>query len=255
MHYNRNSFAINPAADTLEPQPAYSQYLNVMGQQFDPVLSASDRAGMAAIYGAGPLLTGTVTNTMDSGPGSLRAALYFAFDHPGTTVGFNIATNDPGFSNLVFTIQPTDRLPSLVNATILDGGTETNRNPNGPAIQLNGALAPLPSVFPNGLRLGGTNCSVRGLIVNGFAASGILIDSANAMGNTVSGCYLGVDPTGTAAMPDGLSPITIDNGASGNTIGGTNNAARNVISGSAFQGWSSAIRAPAETSSRGTTSD
>ena len=57
MEYSRNSLSVDAASDTIEPLPAYAQYLNLMGQQFDPVLSASDRAGMASIYGAGPALT------------------------------------------------------------------------------------------------------------------------------------------------------------------------------------------------------
>ncbi len=237
MHYNRNSFAVNSSYDTLEPKPAYSQYLNIMGQQFDPVLSAADRAGMAAIYGAGPALSAVVTNTQDSGAGSLRAALYYAFDHPGTTVSFNIPTTDAGFSNHVFNIQPTDRFPSLVHATVLDGSTEpTNSNPNGPSILLNGALAPPPSVFPDGLRLGGSNCAVRSLIINGFAGSGVIIDGAGAMKNAVTGCYLGLDTTGTSAVTNGYAPLTIDNGASSNTIGGLTASARNIISGSYYQG-------------------
>jgi hypothetical protein len=36
---------------------------------------------MATVYGnASPLPSAVVTNTKDSGPGSLRAALYYAFD-------------------------------------------------------------------------------------------------------------------------------------------------------------------------------
>jgi hypothetical protein len=236
MHYNRNSFAINPAYDTLEPLPAYAQYLALMGQQFDPVLSARDRAGMAAIYGAGPTIGPVVTNTLDSGPGSLRTALYYAFDHPGTTITFNLPTNDPGFASHVFTIQPTAGYPSLVNATILDGGTQTNYNPSGPAVQLSGALSPPPSQYVNGLRLGGTNCSVRSLIINGFTESAILIDGPGAISNAVTGCYLGLDPTGNLAVTNGLSPLTIDNGARGNTIGGLVPTARNILSGSIYQG-------------------
>ena len=207
-----------------------------MGQQFDPVLSALDRAGMANIYGAGPVIGPVVTNTLDSGPGSLRTAIYYAFDHPGTTITFNVPTNDPGFASNVFTVQPTDRFPSLVNPTMLDGGTQTNFNPSGPAVQLNGALAPPPSVFPNGLRLGGSNCMVRSLVINGFALSGILIDGPGAVSNTVAGCYLGLDPTGNLPVTNGLPPVSIDNSACWNTIGGVTPDARNVVSGSAYQG-------------------
>jgi hypothetical protein len=238
MHYNRNSFSINPSIDdTLEPLPAYSRYLNIMGQQDDPVLSASDRAGMAAIYGPGPAVTSVVTNTQDSGPGSLRTALYYAFDHPGTTITFNIPASDPGFSNNVFNILPTDFLPSLVNAGTLDGTTEpVHSNAFGPSIQLNGARCYPPSVYPDGLRLRGTNCSVKSIIVNGFPVYGIEIYGSNATGNVVSGCYLGIDPTGTLPVTNVFSPLAIDNGASGNTVGGTTAAARNIISGSPYQG-------------------
>ena len=41
------------------------------------------------------------------GPGSLRAAIYYATDHPGTAVSFNIPTSDPGYSNGVFNIHLT----------------------------------------------------------------------------------------------------------------------------------------------------
>ena len=44
-------------------------------------LSKLDRAGMALVYGnPSPLPSAVVTNTNDSGSGSLRAALYYAFD-------------------------------------------------------------------------------------------------------------------------------------------------------------------------------
>jgi hypothetical protein len=177
MHYARNTLSVNPATlDTIRPLPAYSQFLNIMGGDNDTVLSAADRAGMAAVYGTGPLVTNRVTNTLDSGPGSLRAALYFAYDHPGATVAFNIPTSDPGFSNQVFNIQPTDILPTLARGTTLDGASQpTNTNPSGPAILLNGALAWTPSVYPQGLRLRGTNCTVRRLAINGFAANGLLL--------------------------------------------------------------------------------
>jgi hypothetical protein len=236
MHYNRNSFAINPAYDTLEPLPPYIQYLNLMGQQDDPVLSDLDRAGMAAIYGIGPLIGPVVTNTLDSGPDSLRTAIYYAHDHPGTTITFSLPTNDPGFANHVFTIQPTDQYPSLINATVLDGASQTNFNTNGPAVQLSGTLAPPPSVFPHGLRLGGSNCVVRSLAISGFADSAILIRGPGAVSNAVTGCYLGLDPTSSSTVSNGFALISIDGGARGNTIGGLTPAARNIISGSRYQG-------------------
>ena len=237
MHYRRNAFSVDVNSNTISPLPTYSAYLNVMGQRFDPVLSTNDRAGMAQIYGPGPGATNIVTNTQDSGPGSLRAALYYACDHPGTTITFNIPTSDPGYSNNVFNILPTDALPSLVNATTLDGSSEpTNSNPNGPSILLNGISSRPPDVYSSGIYLKGTNCTVRSLVINNFPYFGILITGSNAMNNTVAGCYLGVDPTGMVAVTNGILPLQIEAGASGNTIGGNSPAQRNIMAGSAYQG-------------------
>src|SRR4029077_14597240 len=136
-------------------------------------------------------------NTQDSGVGSLRAAMYYAFDHPGTTIRFNIPTRDPGFSNTVFNILTSGALLSLVNGMIIDGSTEpTNSNPNGPEIVLNGSLLNNGPVFADGLHMTGTNCAVRSLVINGFTQSGVAIEGSNAVGNVVAGCYIGVDSTG-----------------------------------------------------------
>jgi len=204
---------------------------------FDPALSFYDRAGLATNYGIGPAVSAVVTNTQDSGPGSLRTAMYYGFDHPGTTITFGIPTSDSGFSNNVFTIQPTDRLPSLVNGTTIDGTTEpTNSNPDGPSIVLNGSSATLPDVFANGLHFSGSNCTVRALVVNGWNGSGVAIEGTNTTGNTLAGCYIGTDPAGTSAVSNGFCGVLIDLGAHANTVGGTGLGDGNLISGNAYQG-------------------
>jgi parallel beta-helix repeat protein len=237
MHYYHNAFSVNTALDTIVPHSTNSQYLNIMGQRFDPVLSTNDRAGMISIYGAGPGASSVVTNTADSGPGTLRAALYYAYDHYGTTITFNIPNTDSGFSNNVFNILPSDALPSLVNATILDGTSEpVKANANGPQILINGVSCRAPILFVNGLQFKGTNCAARGLVINNYNQFGILITGTNVMNNTVAGCYVGVDPTGTTAVTNAICPIQIEAGAVSNTVGGLTAADRNLISGSAFQG-------------------
>lgn len=50
MHYKRNDLSSN-GGDTISMQPAYAQYINVIGQVFDRTLSKTERAAMAAIYG------------------------------------------------------------------------------------------------------------------------------------------------------------------------------------------------------------
>ena len=109
---------------TQQPKPPYfPRYQYRMG---DFCLSAGDRAALAYLYGP-PLvpLTNIVTTTLDYGPGSLRAAMYYATDHPGAAVRFNIRTNDPGFSNGVFTIHLTGHLPPLAsNGMVIDASTQ-----------------------------------------------------------------------------------------------------------------------------------
>jgi hypothetical protein len=247
MHYARTAFSTN-GLDTIDPKPAYSQYLNVMGHP-DPVLSVSDRAGVIAMYGAGPGATNVVTNTVDSGPGSLRAALYYAHDHPGSTIRFNIPVTDPGYSNSVFNILPSDQLTSIWGNTIVDGTTEpTNSNPNGPEILLNGALCHTASVFPNGLQFRGTNSLARGFIINNFPAFDILMDGSNCVGNTLSGCYLGTDPAGNIAVTNQISPVQLSGGAVSNLVFG------NVISGSTNVGLAIEAPEPGSTTSREITS-
>jgi hypothetical protein len=250
MHYARNALSIDPDnLDTIEPQPAYSQFLDIMGEVYYRTLSKLDRAGMAVVYGnPTPLPSAVVTNTSDSGSGSLRAALYYAFDQSTnvppvpTTVVFNIPTSDPGFSssNNTFTIQPTYMLVAPGAGTTIDGTTETpfdhKNNPLGPEIVLDGTqiAAQNLGIFASGLDLREANCKVKNLVIGNFNTQGILIEGTGATGNVVTGCYIGMDPTGTTPEPNTFPGIEVVGGAHGNTIGGTTVAARNVISGNNY---------------------
>src|SRR4029077_15510590 len=99
MHYKRNDLS-NNGQDTISMQPAYAQYIDVIGKVYDRTLSKIERAGMATIYGApASLPSAVVTNTNDSGPGSLRTAIYYAFDRSTdavpvpTSISFHIPTS------------------------------------------------------------------------------------------------------------------------------------------------------------------
>jgi len=235
MHYGRDLFAINPNVDVITPQPAYfAKYYYRIGNF---AISVGDRAAVAFLYGPPTnALSSVVTNTTDSGPGSLRAAIYFANDHPGTTITFNLSTNDPAYANGIWTIQPTGEMPPLVaNGTVIDGATQPGFTSH-PVVVLDGS-ALLPEAYSSsGFYLYATNCAVKALAFNNFTFCGIVLQTISAVSNTIAGCHIGCDARGTNAAPNAYQGIYLNLGARNNSIGGTNVADRNIISGNAQYG-------------------
>jgi hypothetical protein len=167
--------------------------------------------------------TFVVSNALDSGPGSFRQALLDANANAGVdTIAFQI----PGGG--VHTLTPAAALPPLLDAVVVDGTTQPGYS-GLPLIELNGANAGNNA----GLRVLSGNCTLRGLAINRFAGSGLQLEAAGT--NTVQACFLGTDPSGTLARPNGLEGVWIYN-SSGNVIGGTDASAKNVISGNSDNG-------------------
>ena len=178
-------------------------------------------------------LSQIVTQTGDSGYGSLRNAINFANNAPGTTIRFAIPTSDPYYVNGVFSIQPTSALPTLIaDGTVIDGTSQPGFA-GTPLIELNGVGAPAGT---NGLLIQAAKCTVKSLIVNHFN-DGIQFRNATAANNLVQGCYIGTDAGGTKAAPNTASGVAFLAGAHDITIGGTTAAARNVISGNVNGIW------------------
>jgi hypothetical protein len=269
MHYSRaaltnkpgtpNPNAPDPTVDTVDPvTPTYLAFLNIMGNVYDRTLSKLDRAGMASIYGNPAVLpSAIVTNTKDSGPGSLRAAVYYAYDKSTdappvpTTVTFHIPTSDSNYNagTGVFTIRPTFLMVAPGAGTTIDGSTQTaftgDTNTSGPEILIDGSqiAAQGLGLFASGFLLHDMNCTIKNLVINGFNQQGIAVDGTRAAlfgtsanGNVISGCYIGTDRTGGVAAPNTSPGIEMFGGASNNTVGGTTASARNVISGNAQNG-------------------
>ena len=194
----------------------------------------------ASAWGSSPIV---VTNTSDSGAGSLRQAILDA-DAGGvpSSIAFNIPASDPGFNGHWFTIALLTPLPNLVaDGTTIDGSTQTaftgDTNPAGPEILLDGrsVISGGPAA-PPGLWIWSSSNLVEGLTVSGFVGAEIVIDGGN--GNVLSGDYVGVDPTGTSSIVPPYYPnafeddgVYVVDGATNTRIGGTTAAARNVISG------------------------
>ena len=81
----------------------------------------------------------------------------------------------------------------------------------------------------------GTNNTLEGNVISGNINQGIPLQGVGTDSNRVAGNYIGTDPSGTAAVPNG-NGISVALGASNNTIGGTVTAARNIISGNNTSG-------------------
>ena len=96
-----------------------------------------------------------------------------------------------------------------------------------------------------GNRVGGTAPADRNLIsgspadpTNSTSSSGLVrgngvnVFGLESTGNVIQGNYVGTDATGTLALANGGAGVVL--GAGGNTVGGTDPAARNLLSGNRF---------------------
>ena len=138
------------------------------------------------------LSTFSVTNTADSGPGSLRQAI---LDSDAATAATNtIDFAIPGTG--VQTIEPASSLPAITQAVLIDGESQPGYA-GTPLIELGGQNAGTG----DGLTITGSNVTVRGLDIGGYSqGAGIHITGAGATGDWIYGNFLGTDPTGTHAV-------------------------------------------------------
>ena len=67
--------------------------------------------------------------------------------------------------------------------------------------------------------------------------AGLHLVTANSVGNVVQGNWIGTNSSGAAGLGNHRTGITIQQGASGNLIGGTAAGAGNVISGNGTEGF------------------
>ncbi|MFZ0827989.1 MAG: M12 family metallopeptidase [Verrucomicrobiia bacterium] len=223
-------------AATQQPQPPYfPRYQFRLGNL---CLSPGDRAALRYLYGPPAVpLTNIVTTTADAGPGSLRAAMYYATDHPGSAVKFNIPTSDPGYSNGVYNLHLSGHLPPLAtNGMVIDGSTQPGFT-NAPLIVVDGSqIIPETMTSNSGLLIYSAGNQVKNISFQGFNWNGLTLEYADATNNIVAGCWIGLDSTGSHAAPNAFQGIFFVQGAGQNIIGGTNALARNVISGNGQYG-------------------
>lgn len=154
--------------------------------------------------------TFNVTNTADSGPGSLRAAIEAVNaarceDYDPCKIDFRIPPADGAKWH---TIRPVAPLPVIAARYVaLDANVQARHfgdtNPDGPEIEISGS-----SVREgNGLTVAARCNDVRGLAINDFPGYGIVVRNAESrycerLAGLISHCYLGTDPTGNTALPN-----------------------------------------------------
>jgi hypothetical protein len=186
-----------------------------------------------SLTGAAEAATFTVTNTADSGAGSLRQAITDANAAAGLdTIAFDVSGAGCDGAG-VCTIAPATQLPLFSSPVLVDGYTQPGSSPNTVA---EGALNTVLKIVVSGANVsgqhglyivgGGAGSTIRGLVVNGGFDQGISTQSSN--GNSVRGCFIGVDASGTTASPNarGVDIEFSDDFA----VGGPSPADRNLIS-------------------------
>ena len=209
------------------------QYLCLIGIMALGLISIIGTGGGGGGGGVVPFYaTYIVTNTEDSGEGSLRAAIESANDNDDLDL---ISFNIPGLGP--HTIQPLSALPDIIYPVVIDGYTQpgatpaTESDPAALIIEIDGSRISCYELhYCSCLTIHADNSTVRGLVINRCDDAGIHIDSSNG-GNIIEGNYIGTDVTGTIKMGSWASGVRIWNSPD-NIIGGTTPAARNVISGS-----------------------
>lgn len=189
------------------------------------VLFAACAALLFAITGQSAwCATIPVTNTNDTGAGSLRQAIMTA---NGTVnvpdvINFNISGAGP------FTITPATPLPTVTDPVTIDGYTQSGSSANTLTV---GDDAVLKIVVVDRLVIDTSNSVVRGLSIR-------QIQLGTAPGprgsNVVEGCFVGLDASGSNTLASAGSGVFVQTPR--NRIGGTSPGLRNVISGQGTTG-------------------
>lgn len=218
------------------------------------VATATDGGNNTSEFSAAFTITSSncaVTNTNDSGPGSLRDAITQANNTPGLD---NICFDIPGIAP--HTISLNTALPDITETITIDGTTQPENGYSGDS--------PKIIVYGNAMEFNGftfqpgaENSEIKGLFIRNFQSgccntNGIYINASNvkvsnnvignnyygyaisvyAPGCIIQGNKLGTDASGQTSLGNFRGGVYI-NGANGGLIGGLGANEGNLISGNA----------------------
>ena len=205
----------------------------------DPNGNTSELSACATAGGGGGNFA--VTNTNDSGAGSLRQAILNANNAPdANTISFNLTGTPP------FVITLATALPIATSPVTIDGASQPGYA-GTPLVEIDGVNTGSES---NGIYFTTNDSMVRALAITRFGLGGTL-NGLNGAGvlitgdrNRVENCYVGIRPDGVTAngnRSDGVWINGDDNVVVGSLISGNGRSGiqitfatsnRNVVSGS-----------------------
>ena len=161
-----------------------------------------------------------VTNTNDSGTGSLRDAISIAQATDQIVFNIPMSGNDYNPATGSWTIALASPLPPVISASVVIDGLTQQSQPGASTTHPVIEITPGASFPGDGLTLLANNDTVRGLVISGFQGAGIVVNGPDATAELITGNFVGTDVTGTLAVPNqggGIHLIFSSN----NTIGGT----------------------------------
>ncbi len=188
---------------------------------------------------------------------TLRAAIQEANDTPNTVEGSDLIRFGIGGAIRVKTLSvgkpplgsPTGNgpLPPITDPVTIDGYTQGEATPTDTSddatentlAQGNDAvlLIELDGTHAGGgadaLVISAPNSVVRGLVINRFSGEGVVITGSGTTGVEVSGNFIGTDAAGAQDLGTAFTGNGVQISSPTNTVGGTEPADRNLISGNA----------------------
>ncbi len=189
----------------------------------------SARPNFEPLEGRALLAALMVTNTLDSGAGSLRQAL---LDATSTAAASTISFAIPGPG--VHTISPGSNLPNINEPVTIDGTTQPGYA-GTPVVAIDGAAGTV-SIGLDFMQ-GSSASVVKGLAIDRFGYAGIFVQGPRV---TIQSNSLGLDPAGLAGGTSGSGIVIDDNinatGDAGSVISGNVIAANGdgIVLGPAF---------------------